>query len=78
VLLASASLAAAAHGVIKGQRYSWVRPAYGVTIPEIIAAGMAGPAAFVPGERRDAEPPPTPIRRCRWRSPRPRSLHFSD
>jgi EmrB/QacA subfamily drug resistance transporter len=56
VLLASAGLAAVVYGVIEGQRYSWGEVAYGITIPEIIGAGLVILAGFVIWERRYAEP----------------------
>jgi EmrB/QacA subfamily drug resistance transporter len=56
VLLASTGLAAVVYGVIEGQRYSWGEVAYGITIPEIIGAGLAALAGFVAWERRHAQP----------------------
>jgi EmrB/QacA subfamily drug resistance transporter len=56
VLLASVGLAAVVYGVIEGQRYAWGEVAYGITIPEIIGAGLALLAGFVAWERRHREP----------------------
>ena len=56
VLLASAGLAAVVYGVIEGQRYGWGEVAYGITIPEIIGAGLAALAGFVAWERWHREP----------------------
>ncbi len=56
VLLASMGLAAVVYGVIEGQRYSWGEVGYGITIPEIIGAGLAALAGFVAWERRHTEP----------------------
>jgi MFS family permease len=44
------------YGVIEGQRYSWGEIARGVTIPEVIAAGVVLLAAFCWRERRQAQP----------------------
>ena len=65
VLLASAGLAAVVYGVIEGQRYGWGEVAYGITIPEIIGAGLAALAGFVAWERRHRDPlvPPGLFRR---------------
>jgi len=56
VLLGSAGLAVLLFGVIEGQRYSWGTVAYGVTIPEIIAAGLALLGVFCAWERRHPQP----------------------
>jgi EmrB/QacA subfamily drug resistance transporter len=56
VLLASAGLAAVIYGVIEGQRYSWGEAGYGITIPEIIAAGVIILAGFVAWEWRHPQP----------------------
>jgi EmrB/QacA subfamily drug resistance transporter len=56
VLLASAGLAAVVYGVIEGQRYAWGEVRYGITIPEIIGAGLVALAGFVAWERRHREP----------------------
>jgi MFS family permease len=51
VLLASAGLLGVLYGLIEGQRYDWGEVAWGVTIPEIIAAGVVVLAGFVVWER---------------------------
>jgi EmrB/QacA subfamily drug resistance transporter len=56
VLLATLGLSAVVYAVIEGQRYSWGEVAYGITIPEIIAAGVVILAGFVAWERRHAQP----------------------
>lgn len=56
VLAASAGLAALSFGVIEGQRYGWGTVAGGVTIPEIIAAGVVLLAGFAAWERRHRDP----------------------
>jgi EmrB/QacA subfamily drug resistance transporter len=56
VLAASAGLAAVSYGVIEGQRYSWGEVARGVTIPEIIIAGVVLLAGFAAWERRHRDP----------------------
>jgi EmrB/QacA subfamily drug resistance transporter len=56
VVLASAGLAAVSYGVIEGQRYAWGQVRYGITIGEIIIAGVVLLAAFALWERRQAEP----------------------
>jgi EmrB/QacA subfamily drug resistance transporter len=56
VLLASVGLATVVYGMIEGQRYSWGEVAYGITIPEIIGAGLAVLAGFVAWEWRHREP----------------------
>jgi MFS family permease len=56
VLLASVGLAAVVYGVIEGQRYAWGEVSYGITIPEIIGAGLAILAGFVAWEWRHREP----------------------
>ncbi|HTT00249.1 MAG TPA: DHA2 family efflux MFS transporter permease subunit [Streptosporangiaceae bacterium] len=61
VLLASAGLAAVCYGVIEGQRYDWGSVRFGITIPEIIAAGAVLLAGFAAWERRHAEPLVPPV-----------------
>jgi EmrB/QacA subfamily drug resistance transporter len=56
VILATAGLFAIVFSLIEGQRYSWGEFAYGVTIPEIIAVGVALIVVFVIWERYQAEP----------------------
>ena len=56
VLLAGAGLAALSYGVIEGQRYGWGAVAGGVTIPEIIIAGVVLLACFAAWERRHRDP----------------------
>jgi len=56
VLLATAGLSAVVYGVIEGQRYDWSTVKYGITIGEIIAAGLVLLACFVAWERRHREP----------------------
>ena len=56
VLLASVGLAALVYGVIEGQRYAWGEVSHGITIPEIIGAGLALLAGFVAWEWRHREP----------------------
>jgi EmrB/QacA subfamily drug resistance transporter len=56
VLLASAGLAAVCYGVIEGQRYDWGTVTGGITIPEIIIAGVVALAGFAAWERRHREP----------------------
>jgi len=56
VLLGSAGLAILLYGVIEGQRYSWGRVRYGITIPEIIVAGVVLLVAFCLWERRHSQP----------------------
>ena len=56
VLLSTAGLAAVSYGVIEGQRYDWGEVGYGITIAEIIVAGIVLLAAFVAWERRHAQP----------------------
>jgi len=56
VILTTAGLFGIVFGLIEGQRYSWGEYAYGVTIPEIIAAGAALIVVFVIWERFQAEP----------------------
>ncbi|HEY7359322.1 MAG TPA: DHA2 family efflux MFS transporter permease subunit, partial [Streptosporangiaceae bacterium] len=55
-LLATTGLSAVVYGVIEGQRYDWGTVRYGITIPEIIGAGIVILAAFVAWERRHREP----------------------
>jgi EmrB/QacA subfamily drug resistance transporter len=56
VILATAGLFAIVFGLIEGQRYSWGEFAYGVTIPEIIVAGVGLIVVFIIWERYQAEP----------------------
>src|SRR6266536_3830304 len=56
VLLATAGLSAVVYGMIEGQRYDWSTVKYGITIGEIIAAGLVLLACFVAWERRHREP----------------------
>jgi EmrB/QacA subfamily drug resistance transporter len=56
VVLASAGLAAVCYGVIEGQRYGWGTVTGGVTIPEIIIAGVVALAGFAAWERHHREP----------------------
>ena len=55
-LLATTGLSAVVYGMIEGQRYDWGTVRYGITIPEIIGAGIVILAAFVAWERRHREP----------------------
>lgn len=56
VVLATAGLFGIVFGLIEGQRYNWGEFAYGVTIPEIIIAGVALIVLFVVWERFQKEP----------------------
>jgi EmrB/QacA subfamily drug resistance transporter len=56
VLLATAGLAAVVYGLIEGQHYAWGTVKYGITIPEIIGAGLATLIGFVAWERHHREP----------------------
>ncbi|MGE5285730.1 MAG: DHA2 family efflux MFS transporter permease subunit [Micromonosporaceae bacterium] len=56
VLLASAGLAAVSYGVIECQHYGWGQVRYGITILEIIAAGVVLLAGFAAWEWRHREP----------------------
>jgi EmrB/QacA subfamily drug resistance transporter len=56
VLLASAGLAIVVYGLIEGQRYAWGAVAGGITIPEIIGAGLVILVGFAAWERRYREP----------------------
>ncbi|MHB8588991.1 MAG: DHA2 family efflux MFS transporter permease subunit [Candidatus Dormibacteraceae bacterium] len=56
VLLATAGLFGIVFGLIEGQRYNWAEFAYGVTIPEIIIAGVALIVVFIIWERFQREP----------------------
>src|ERR1700693_3473794 len=56
IVLATAGLFAIVFGLIEGQRYNWGEFAYGVTIPEIIVAGVALIIVFIIWERYQAEP----------------------
>jgi EmrB/QacA subfamily drug resistance transporter len=56
IILATAGLFAIVFGLIEGQRYNWGAFAYGVTIPEIILAGVTLMIVFIVWERFQAEP----------------------
>jgi EmrB/QacA subfamily drug resistance transporter len=56
VLLATVGLGAIVYGLIEGQRYNWGEVAGGVTIPEVICAGIAVLALFLWWESRQPEP----------------------
>src|ERR1700681_3989443 len=56
VFLATAGLFGIVFGLIEGQRYNWGEFAYGVTIPEIIIAGVALIVVFIVWERFKKEP----------------------
>ncbi|OLC64570.1 MAG: hypothetical protein AUH69_11885 [Actinobacteria bacterium 13_1_40CM_4_65_12] len=57
VILATAGLFAVVFGLIEGQRYNWGEIAsYGITIPELIIAGVAILAVFLVWERFQSEP----------------------
>lgn len=57
IVLATAGLFGIVFGLIEGQRYNWGEIAsYGVTIPEVIVAGVALMAVFIIWERFQAEP----------------------
>jgi EmrB/QacA subfamily drug resistance transporter len=56
VLLATTGLFGIVFGLIEGQRYNWGEFAYGVTIPEIIAGGVALIVVFIVWERYQREP----------------------
>jgi len=56
IVLATAGLFAIVFGLIEGERYNWGEFAYGVTIPEIIVAGVALVVVFIVWERFQAEP----------------------
>src|SRR5437879_4152877 len=57
VLLATAGLFAIVFGLIEGQRYSWGQiESYGVTIPEVIGAGVVLIVLFLIWERFQTEP----------------------
>jgi EmrB/QacA subfamily drug resistance transporter len=55
VLLASGGLAAVVYGLTEGQRYGWGTAVSGITIPEIIGAGVVLLAGFTAWERRHTE-----------------------
>jgi EmrB/QacA subfamily drug resistance transporter len=56
VILATAGLFGIVFGLIEGQRYNWAEFAYGVTVPEIIVAGVALIVVFIVWERFQREP----------------------
>jgi EmrB/QacA subfamily drug resistance transporter len=56
VALASVGVAAVAYGLIEGQPHDWGTVAVGITIPEIIVAGVVILAGFVAWEQRHREP----------------------
>jgi EmrB/QacA subfamily drug resistance transporter len=56
VVLATAGLFGIVFGLIEGERYNWGEFAYGVTIPDIIIAGVVLIVLFVVWERFQKEP----------------------
>jgi EmrB/QacA subfamily drug resistance transporter len=56
VLLSTAGLSAVVYGLIEGERYNWGTVAGGISIGEIIGAGVLVLAVFVLWERRHGEP----------------------
>ena len=56
VVLATTSLLAIVFGLIEGQRYSWSTITGGLTIPEVIGAGVVLLVLFVVWESRQREP----------------------
>jgi EmrB/QacA subfamily drug resistance transporter len=56
VMLAAAGLTGVCFGVIEGQRYSWGTVGHGISIPEIIGAGLLLLAGFAVWELRQREP----------------------
>ena len=56
VVLASTALFAIVFGLIEGQRYAWSTITGGLTIPEVIVAGVVLLALFVVWESRQREP----------------------
>jgi EmrB/QacA subfamily drug resistance transporter len=56
VLLATAGMAAVVYGVIEGRRYGWGEIRNGITIPEVIGAGIVLLGCFVAWERRYRQP----------------------
>src|ERR1700736_2328299 len=57
VILATAGLFAVVFGLIEGQRYNWGQiGSYGITIPEVIIAGVVILAVFLVWERFQSEP----------------------
>jgi EmrB/QacA subfamily drug resistance transporter len=57
IIIATAGLFAIVFGLIEGQRYSWSQiESYGVTIPEVIGAGVLLIALFLIWERFQIEP----------------------
>jgi EmrB/QacA subfamily drug resistance transporter len=57
IILATAGLFGIVFGLIEGQRYNWGEIAsYGVTIPEVIGAGVILVVVFIIWERFQAEP----------------------
>jgi EmrB/QacA subfamily drug resistance transporter len=57
IILATAGLFAVVFGLIEGQRYNWGEiGSYGITIPEVIIAGVVLLAVFLVWERFQSEP----------------------
>src|SRR5438067_11410669 len=57
IFIATAGLFAIVFGLIEGQRYSWGQiDSYGITIPEVIGAGVVLIAVFLVWERFQTEP----------------------
>src|SRR6266699_972285 len=57
IILATAGLFAIVFGLIEGQRYSWGQiESYGITIPEVIGAGVVLIVLFLIWERFQTEP----------------------
>jgi EmrB/QacA subfamily drug resistance transporter len=57
ILIATAGLFAIVFGLIEGQRYSWGQiESYGITIPEVIGAGVVLTVLFLIWERFQTEP----------------------
>src|SRR5256714_3947878 len=57
IFIATAGLFAIVFGLIEGQRYSWGQiESYGITIPEVIGAGIVLIAIFLVWERFQTEP----------------------
>ena len=56
IFLATAGLFGIVFGLIEGERYSWGEIAYGITIPEVLIAGVALVIVFIIWERFQSEP----------------------
>ncbi len=56
IVLATAGLFGIVFGLIEGERYSWGEIAYGITIPEVLIAGVALVVLFIVWERFQTEP----------------------